>query len=128
METDSATDSWKWILLLDDIPGSFKIFLGNFLDESNDIISCRTGRTAGRGLILIKRTLCSPCPRLIPFHIPQRNGDHGHIRGTFESELFGHLICPKNLILFTTPKGQCDYKTIQLPDYLNPHFLIGFSC
>jgi len=90
METDSATDSWKRILSLDDIPGSFKIFLSYFLDETNDIISCRTGRTAGRGLILIKRALRPPGARLIPVHIPQRNGDYGHFGSTLELELFGH--------------------------------------
>ena len=44
----------------------------------------------------IKRTLRPPRPRLIPLHIPKRNGDHRHFRGAFESKLICHFDYPMN--------------------------------
>src|SRR4030042_2102133 len=94
MKTDSATDPWKRIFLLDHIPSPFKISLGDLLYKRNDIISCWTGGAAWGCLVFIKRTLCPPCPRFIPIHIPHGNGDHRHVGSALKSELFGHLIDP----------------------------------
>src|SRR4030042_4366734 len=94
METDPATDSWKRILLLDQMPCPFKIFLRYLRYESNDIISHRTSGTAGGCLVFIKGTRCSPRPCLIPVHIPQRNGNIRHFRDMFEYDLVCHFSQP----------------------------------
>jgi len=94
VKTDSAADSWKRILLPDQIPGPFKISLCYLLYECNDIISRRTSGTARGCLIFVKRTLCPPRSRLIPVHMPKRDRDFRHLRDTLENKLLGHFGIP----------------------------------
>jgi len=91
MKANPAADPGKGIFLPDQVPGSFKIALNHFENERNDVIPCGTGCIAGRGFILIKRSLGPPGPCLVPGHISLRNSDRGHFRFTIEEYLISHF-------------------------------------